>query len=57
MRDDSHFVIHQKLLGEDGHVRQGVVMVKQPGSRQSLDDFFTRFHAFATKCCSRTRNS
>jgi len=29
--DDSHFVFHQKLLGEDRSVRQGVVMVKQPG--------------------------
>jgi len=29
--DDSHFVFRQKLLGEDGSVRQGVVMVKQPG--------------------------
>ena len=29
--DDSHFVFHQKLLGEDRIVRRGVVMVKQPG--------------------------
>jgi hypothetical protein len=30
--DDSHSVFRQKLLlGEDGSVRQGVVMVKQPG--------------------------
>jgi len=29
--DDSHFVFHQKLLGEDGSVRRGIVMVKQPG--------------------------
>ena len=28
--DDRHFVFHQKLLGEDGSVRLGVVMVKQP---------------------------
>jgi hypothetical protein len=28
---DSHFVFRQKLLGEDGSVRLGVVMVKQPG--------------------------
>jgi hypothetical protein len=27
---DSHFVFHQKLLGEEGSVRQDVVMVKQP---------------------------
>jgi hypothetical protein len=25
------FVFHQKLLGDDGSVRRGVVMVKQPG--------------------------
>src|SRR5215510_8032819 len=29
--DDSHFVFRQKLLGEHGRVRRGVVMVKQPG--------------------------
>ena len=29
--DDSHFVFCRKLLGEDGSVRRGVVMVKQPG--------------------------
>jgi hypothetical protein len=29
--DDSHFVFHQKLLGENGSVRQAIVMVKQPG--------------------------
>jgi hypothetical protein len=28
--DDSHFACRQKLLGEDGSVRRGVVMVKQP---------------------------
>jgi hypothetical protein len=31
MGDDSHFAFRQKLLGEDGSVRRGVVMVKQPG--------------------------
>ena len=31
MGNDSHFVFCQKLLGEDGSVRRGVVMVKQPG--------------------------
>ena len=31
MEDDNHFVLHQKLLGEDGSVRWGVVMVEQPG--------------------------
>ena len=29
--DNSNFVFRQKLVGEDGSVRQGVVMVKQPG--------------------------
>jgi hypothetical protein len=29
--DDSHLVFIQKLLGEDGSVRRGAVMVKQPG--------------------------
>jgi len=29
--DDSNVVFRQKLLGEDGSVRRGVVMVKQPG--------------------------
>jgi hypothetical protein len=28
---ESHFVLRQKLLGEDKSVRRGVVMVKQPG--------------------------
>jgi hypothetical protein len=28
---DSHFIFRQKLLGEDGSVRQVVFMVKQPG--------------------------
>ena len=31
MGDDSNFVFRQKLVGEDGSVRQGVVMMKQPG--------------------------
>jgi hypothetical protein len=30
MGDDSYFLFRQKLLGEDGNVRLGVVMVKQP---------------------------
>jgi hypothetical protein len=29
--DDSHSVFLQKLLGENGSVRRGVVMAKQPG--------------------------
>jgi hypothetical protein len=31
VRDDRHFVFLQKLLGKDGSMRRGVVMVKQPG--------------------------
>ena len=48
MGDDSHFVFHQKLLGEDGSVRRGVVMVQQPKFEA------TSLHA---KHCSRTWNS
>jgi hypothetical protein len=33
--DDSHLLFHHKLLGEDGSVRRGVVMVKQPGLSSS----------------------
>jgi len=29
--DKCNFVFRQKLVGEDGSVRPGVVMVKQPG--------------------------
>jgi hypothetical protein len=29
--DNNHLVFRQKLLGEDGIVRRGVIMVKQPG--------------------------
>jgi hypothetical protein len=29
--NDSHFVFHQKLLGEGESVRRGVAMLKQPG--------------------------
>jgi hypothetical protein len=29
--DESHFAFRQKLLDEDGCVRRGVVMMKQPG--------------------------
>jgi hypothetical protein len=28
--NESHFAFHQKLLGEDGSVRRGVVVVEQP---------------------------
>ena len=31
MGDNSNFVFRQKLVDEDGSVRWGVVMVKQPG--------------------------
>jgi hypothetical protein len=31
VRDDRHLVFHHKLLGEDGIVRRGIVVVKQPG--------------------------
>ena len=31
MGDNSNFVFRQKLVGEDISVRQGIVMVKQPG--------------------------
>ena len=31
MGDNSNFVFRQKLVGEDGSVRRGIVMVKQPG--------------------------
>jgi hypothetical protein len=31
MEDDSHFLFRQKLLGEDGSVRRGTIMVKPSG--------------------------
>ena len=31
MGDNSNFVLRQKLVGEDGSARRGVVMLKQPG--------------------------
>jgi hypothetical protein len=59
MVGDSHFVFRQKVLGEDGSVRGGFVMVKQPGL------FSLKFgaksshvvNAVAAKLRSRTRNS
>jgi hypothetical protein len=56
---DSHFLFRQKLLGEDGSVRGGVVMVKQPGlfPAKVRSDAFARFHAVAAKRRSRTGNS
>ena len=49
----------QKLVGVDGSVRRGVVMVKQADlfSPKLGGDVFARFHAVAAKLCSRTRNS
>jgi hypothetical protein len=57
--DDSHFVFHQKILGEDGSVRRGVVMVKKPGFflARVRDGVFARFYAVAAKRRSRPRNS
>jgi hypothetical protein len=52
--DDSYLVFCQKLLGEDGSVKRGVVMVKQPGL---FSPKFARFHPVAAKRRSRTRNS
>jgi len=31
MGDNSNFAFRQKLVGEDGSVGRGIVMVKQPG--------------------------
>jgi hypothetical protein len=31
VEDDTDFVFRQKVLGDDGSVRRGVVMVNQPG--------------------------
>ena len=31
MGDNNDFAFRQKLVGEDGSVRRGVIMVKQPG--------------------------
>ena len=45
MGNGSHFVFRQKLLGEDGGVRRGVVMVKQPGLL-SLNSGATSSHVF-----------
>jgi hypothetical protein len=58
VEDDSHFVLRQKLLVEDGNVRRGVVMVKQPSYvlAKVRGDVFARFHAFVAKLRSRTRN-
>jgi hypothetical protein len=52
--DDSHFLYRQKPLDEDGSVRRGVAMVKQPGL---FSPKFARFHAVAAKCRTITRNS
>jgi hypothetical protein len=57
--DDSHLVFLKKLVGEDRSVRRGVVMVKQPDLFSPKFGFsvFARFHVFAAKRRSRTRNS
>jgi hypothetical protein len=57
--DDNHFSFLQKLLGEDGSMIRGVVMVKQPGlfSPKFGGDVFARFHAVAAKRRSTTRSS
>jgi len=40
--DKSNFAFRQKLLGEDGSVRRGVVMVKQPKLGAMSSHFFTQ---------------
>ena len=55
MGDNSNFVFRQKLVGEDGSVRRGVVMVKQPGKVGG--DVLALFHAVAEKLRSITQNS
>jgi hypothetical protein len=54
VEDDSHFLFRKKLLGEEGSVRQGVVMVKLPGL---FSPKFAHFHAVAAKRRSITLNS
>jgi hypothetical protein len=49
VKDDRHFVLRQKQLGEDGSVRLGVVMVKQPVLAEVRGDVFARSDAVATK--------
>jgi hypothetical protein len=41
--DESHFVFCQKLLSGDGSVKQGVIMVKQPGL------FLPKFRAMSSQ--------
>jgi hypothetical protein len=59
VRDDSHFVFRRIHLGEDGILRRGVVMVKQPDLSLPKfgGDVFARFHTVAAKLRSRTCNS
>jgi hypothetical protein len=56
---DIHLVFRQKMLDEDGSVRRGVFLVKQPVvfSPKFKGDVLARFHAIAAKRRSRTRNS
>jgi hypothetical protein len=56
--DESHLVFGQKLLGEDGIVRWGIDMVKQPGLfSPKFGAVFAHFHAVTAKHRSITRNS
>jgi hypothetical protein len=56
--DDSHIVLRQKLLGEDGSLGRDIIMVNQPGLF-SPKFGATSSHVFTvtTKRPSRTRNS
>jgi hypothetical protein len=55
--DDSQFVFHQKLLGKEGSVKQGVVMVKQPGLfLPKYGVTSSRFHDVAAKSRGRALN-
>jgi len=51
LRDDSHFVFRQKLVGEDGSVRRGRCHVEAARSvlAKVWGDVFTRFHPVAAK--------
>jgi hypothetical protein len=57
--DDSHLVFRQKLQGDDGSVRRGIVMAKQPGlfSPKFVATSSQVFTQSPQKRRSRTRNS
>jgi hypothetical protein len=59
VRNDSRFVLRQKLLGEDRSLRLGDVMVSAARCvfAKFRGDVFARFHAVAAKLRNRTRNS